>query len=167
MTYPNPFSQIETEISALIFVMLMIKAGLDRNTIPRRLEIYPHPLGSVLNSLQALRPGLAQCSRAMQGCYLRISQSTHRSDLQPELTALVLNTTAASIVLFLPTEDEGMIEGGMEGGKREGSILSGLLWHVIFFFFSYPAGHLFPVCNMTPASDWVLLLWRCVLLEAL
>ncbi|TNN62380.1 hypothetical protein EYF80_027391 [Liparis tanakae] len=25
----------------------------------------------------------------------------------------------------------------------------------------FKAGHLFPVCNMTPASDWVLLLRSC------
>lgn len=58
----------------------MLDAALDSTIIPCRLKIYFHPLGCApqpfLNSPQALSLSLAQYSRTMLGCYLKISQKT-------------------------------------------------------------------------------------------
>lgn len=59
---------------------LILDATLDSNIIACRLKIYFHYLGripkSFLNSLQALRLSLAQYSRTMLRCYLKICHRT-------------------------------------------------------------------------------------------
>lgn len=55
------------------------------------------------------------------------------------------------------------MEAEKEGGKLSPwPSLACFFFCFVFFFFFYPAGHLFPVCNMTPAPSWVLLFLRCV-----
>lgn len=150
---------------------MMLNLTLDWNINPSRLEIYSHPSGCVLqyvlNSLQALSPSLSQYSRAMLGCYLKISQRNaslwsraraHWSNLQTPPRP----RSSFSFQLRMKrcwTEKKRDEE---REGRREGSTLSGLLWHLAFFFFFFPAGHLFPVCNLTPVPNWVLLPLRCV-----
>lgn len=96
-------------------------------------------LQSVWNSLQALCPSLAQYSRAMLGCYLKLSQRTpslwsraraHWSTLQ--------NTTTVWLFLFLPTEDRGMMEG-RDGGRRGGREAFSLAFFGMPFFASFPS----------------------------
>lgn len=128
---------------------LILDATLDSNIIACRLKIYFHYLGripkSFLNSLQALRLSLAQYSRTMLRCYLKICHRTPALWSWASELIYAPNTTMASLFLSLPAEDEGMMEGGMvrekEGGRHS---LSGLLWHAFFLLFSQQ-----PICFLS------------------
>lgn len=130
--------------------------------LPQRIKIYFHPLGCVLNSLQALCLSLAQYSRAMLGCYLKISQRT------PSLWSQA-RAHWSSLQTPLRPHSSFSFQQRMKGWWREekGREAFSLAFFGIIFsssssVFFYPAGHLFPVCNMTPVPNWVLLLLRCM-----
>lgn len=122
---------------------LILDATLDSNIIACRLKIYFHYLGripkSFLNSLQALRLSLAQYSRTMLRCYLKICHRTPALWSWARTCWSTLQTPPWPHSSFpFQLRMKGWWKEGWWEKKREGGILF-LAFFGMLFFSSFPS----------------------------
>lgn len=122
---------------------LILDATLDSNIIACRLKIYFHYLGripkSFLNSLQALRLSLAQYSRTMLRCYLKICHRTPALWSWARTRWSTLQTPPWPHSSFpFQLRMKGWWKEGWWEKKREGGILF-LAFFGMLFFSSFPS----------------------------
>lgn len=77
------------------------------------------------------------------------------------------HTTTAKPPLPFPSSWGWRMGGCLDGRGEEKyraiySLWLLLAWFFFFFLLLFPAGHLFPVCNMTPVPNWFFLLLKYV-----